>query len=425
MLDHRSPTDRLSERAVASGGLAAATTIPREVLFQALAEMTMNMIVIVDLQGRIIYTNPQIEVLLGYTPSEVIGKSLECLVPRRFRSLHVRFRQQYMIDLPSRLMGDGHESYALRKDGLEVPVDITLAPLQLGSDLFAMALVKDLTPYKKVLQELAIREAELRANQELTTLKDRLLSVISHELKTPLSIIMGHAELLEEKYPQDREMLLPLMDSVWRISDKISAILDYQALISGNLPIYKSRTSIREVLENTRMRMDEAFRTKNVTLNLEIPANLPCVWTDYHRATEMLLELLRNAHKFTPPGGKVIVRVLEQEHGLRVEIQDTGPGIKKAEQKKIWEAFTQSDVSNTRLNGGIGMGLALVRALAKELDCSIEFRSAYRRGALFALTYPLALESLASPLQGSASRPLAARAAQSSPNRSRSEREKG
>ncbi len=361
-----------------------------EARFRRLLDLAPDAIVIADAEGRIILTNAHVADVFGYAPSELAGHPVEVLIPERLRERHVGHRRAYMQAPRSRAMlAPGLDFVALRKDGCEIPVEISLGPVDLPGGTLVMAIVRDITERKKAVEALARREAELRKLQELATLKDAFLSTISHELKTPLSLIAGNAELLQDKYAGDA-LINGILDGTWRITEHLARILDYSALVSASLPLYKTAVAVTEIAENARAIAEESFQAGGVQLDNAIPADLPPVLADSRRLTQMVLELLDNARKATLPGGTVTLSAAATDGSVQVSVTDTGKGIAEQDRERILSPFTQLALGDALRTGGLGLGLAIVKALADLHGARLSVDSELGRGSCFTLTLPVA-----------------------------------
>ena len=370
-------------------GRAEVSLRESESRFRSLIELAPDAVLLVDEAGRIGYANARTRQIFGYEPDELVDQPLEVLLPARYREVHVRHRSTYLAAPRARPMGVGLDLFALRKDGSEFLVDISLSPVQTRAGTFVIAMIRDITERKQAMETLARREAELRQTQELTKLKDHFLSSISHELKTPLSLITGYAELLQDRYGGD-ELVAGILDGAWRISAHLNNVVDYSALVSGQLPLYLEALSLPEVVEQAVAAVEEPMRAAGLRLGTALPEDLPLLRADGRRLSQMLFELLDNARKFTPAGGTVTVGAAAEGDQLQLYVEDTGQGLSPEDQGRIWEAFSQLDIGDAVRRGGLGLGLAIVKALAELHGGSVGLSSEPGRGARFTISLPTA-----------------------------------
>lgn len=232
------------------------------------------------------------------------------------------------------------------------------------------------------------RVEQLQKLQEVDRLKDHFLSTISHELKTPLSLIRGYAELLEEKYPGET-LLDGVLDGCRRLEEHLNAVIDYSALLSGSLPLYKTETCPAEVVENVRGLMEGELKRKHQHFHVDIVPGLPTIEVDVRRLTQVLVELIDNARKQTPPHGHLGLTVEPIDGEVRFTVWDTGPGIAPEKFAQIWEAFSQLDAEDAHRRGGLGLGLTIVKAIT-ELHCGRPaVESVPGQGSRFSIALPV------------------------------------
>lgn len=241
-----------------------------------------------------------------------------------------------------------------------------------------------------ITQDITERVEQLQKLQEVDKLKDLFLSTISHELKTPLSLITGYAELLEDKYP-DETLLQGVMDGSRRLVAHLNAVIDYSALLSGSLPLYKTDFCPDEVVEQAIAMLEEDIQRKDQHLHVEIVPDGPPLYGDIKRITQVLIELLDNARKQTPPHGHLGVTVAREGDEVRFTVWDTGRGIAPEKFSRIWEAFSQLDAEDAHRRGGLGLGLTIVKALTELHQGRTEVESHPGQGCRFSVYLPARL----------------------------------
>jgi protein-histidine pros-kinase len=359
-----------------------------EARFRGIMEAAPDAMFLVNRAGDVVMANAQAEKMFGYDRAELLGMGVEQLMPERFRAEHVAHRRDYYANPYPRSMGLGMDLYGLRPDGSEFPVEISLSPLETPEGMLVIASIRDVTERKHTLEEMAQRTAELKKSRELNQLKDHFLSSLSHEMKTPLSLIFGYAELLEEKYPEE-ELLKGILDGSRRLNEHISNMLDYSAMVSGTLSLYKTEVNLGEVIQGVHASLEEALRLKRIRFLSEVDPETPAIQADARRISQVLEELLDNAMKFTPEDGALGVRVRPEPSMVVIEVWDTGPGIEAPEQQQIWEAFTQLDVGDAFRKGGLGLGLTLVKRLTELHGGYVELASEVGKGSHFTVRLPI------------------------------------
>lgn len=352
----------------------------------SMVENSPDAIYVKDVEGRFVFVNSATAALTGHVPDELLGKPSEVYFPPEF-ARHMRTFEQKVMATGQTL---SVEEAVRLPSGVEKVFLTTKYPYRAvdGQMLGVMAISRDITERKRALEAAALHAAELKKVQELSRLKDHFLSTISHEMKTPLSLIMGYTELLEDACPQ-LEAVTGIREGSRRLTHQIDKILDYSALVSGTLSLYKTELNLQEIAEHVRAIMEERFRLKGVAFSVEIAPETPDILGDSRRITQALLELLENALRFTPTGGQVGVRVGPDNGQVRLDVWDTGAGIPETEFGRIWEAFSQLAVGDALRTGGMGLGLTIVKLLVDLHGGKVAVVSQPGMGSTFSIFLPL------------------------------------
>ncbi|MBO9541590.1 PAS domain S-box protein [bacterium] len=265
-----------------------------------------------------------------------------------------------------------------------IDVDFSLKPIQdeTGRVLWLLPEGRDLSEVEAAEMELARRLAELHQAQELTRLKDQFLSTISHEMKTPLSLILGYAELIEERC-EAKELVAGIIDGGQRLTAHLNDILDYSALVTGSLPLYKTEVSLNEVIANATAFVEREAQLKDLRLDVAIASDLPPLSGDSRRLSQMLIALLDNACKASPAGGHLGLNAHTTPGGVQIEVWDTGAGIAPEDEARLWEPFNRLG-----LGGRLGLGLSIVKMLAELHGGRLSLDHPQGKGNRFLLRLP-------------------------------------
>ena len=226
--------------------------------------------------------------------------------------------------------------------------------------------------------EAQARRSEAAA-EEASRLKDEFLATLSHELRTPLNAILGWVQMLQTGMVSP-ERLRHAIDVIGRNTNLqarlIEDILDVSRIISGKLEIEHAPVRIAPLIDTVVSGMMPAAQGKNIELVKTIPANLPDVDGDAKRLHQVLGNVLSNAVKFTPGGGRIDVRCAYQDDAIIIEVQDSGAGIAPEFLPYVFDRFRQADSRAIRRHGGLGLGLAIARHLIEQHDGEIRATSA-------------------------------------------------
>lgn len=266
-------------------------------------------------------------------------------------------------------------------------------------------------------QELEQKNRTLKENnerlQELDKLKSNFLATVSHELRTPLASVIGYSEMLLEGMAgpmtdEQRDYVRTIMDKGESLLGLISQILDLSRIESGNLRLNMSDFSLKELLKSSSTSVIPQCQKKQITLETDVAAELPYLRGDRDKIGQVLVNLLGNAMKFTPQGGKITVRAhvwtgprrnsagdvaasmfeLQDETFVRIQVTDTGVGIPKDKVEKVFDRFYQVDNSSTREFGGTGLGLSIVKSFVEAHKGDIFCESEVGKGSTFTVLLP-------------------------------------
>jgi PAS domain S-box-containing protein len=378
--------------------------------YRRLLEAAPDGIVEVDGSGRIVLVNSQAERLFGYRREELLGKSVEILMPERFRERHPKHRAGYCAHSVIRPMGSGLDLWALRADGTEFAVDINLSPFQGETGPGVICVIRDVTDRKAVeeqikmlnlsleqrTRDLALTNTELeirnREVEKANRLKSNFLATMSHELRTPLNSIIGFSDLLAEQTAgplteKQERFVGHITESSRHLLALINDILDLSKIEAGRLELkYESfpmGVATAEVLSTVR----PMAARKGVEVLTEFSEELT-LYADRVRLRQVLYNLLSNAIKFTPQEGCVRLLARSEESLICVSVIDTGIGIPRDEQESIFEPFHQLPAPMQSVREGTGLGLSITKLLVEQHGGRIWVESEPAKGSKFHFTLP-------------------------------------
>jgi signal transduction histidine kinase len=245
----------------------------------------------------------------------------------------------------------------------------------------------------RLFQEIEEKGRELAVASQH---KSQFLANMSHELRTPLNAILGYSELiLDDIYgaapPKMREVLERVQANGKHLLGLINDVLDLSKIEAGQLSLSLADYSIKELLQGVYVAVEPLATAKALTLKLDVPPGLPPARGDERRLSQVILNLVGNAIKFTDQG-EVGLSARAANGVLTIAVRDTGPGIAESDQAKIFEEFQQADNSSTRQKGGTGLGLAISRRIVALHGGRLWVESKLGLGSTFLFTLPVTVE---------------------------------
>jgi signal transduction histidine kinase len=229
--------------------------------------------------------------------------------------------------------------------------------------------------------------------------KSQFLANMSHELRTPLNAILGYTELIVDGVygaPSDKmqTVLMRIAANGKHLLGLINDVLDLSKIEAGQLVLALENYSLRDVVHGVYSAVEPLAAEKKLAFKVEMAANLPAGRGDERRLTQVLLNLVGNAIKFTDKG-EVAIRASAENGHYSLAVHDTGPGISEADQRKLFQEFQQADNSITKVKGGTGLGLAISKRIIELHGGRIWVESQVGRGSTFSLTLPIKVEQQA------------------------------
>ena len=331
-------------------------------LLGAIVDSSDDAIISKDLHGIITSWNNAAEHLFGYTPSEAIGQSITMLIPpdRLDEETHILER------LKAGVRVDHFETIRVRKDGSRLDVSLTISPVKSADGrtvVGASKIARDITDRKRT--EEALRQAKQTA-EAASRAKDEFLAMLGHELRNPLGAISGAVSVLTLRGKADDETA-QLQEIIRRqaalLTRLLDDLLDVTRLASGKIDLQRRPVDLETVAEGALRSLAEGGKAAQHAISFTGQT----IWVDGDptRLEQVIFNLLDNAVKYTPPGGRIMVTTSVEGNFAVLRITDTGAGMTEEVVSRVFEPFVQARRTLDRAGGGLGLGLTLVKRLVE------------------------------------------------------------
>ncbi len=356
--------------------------------FRVLTDSVQDAIIMMDNDGKVSYWNRAAELIFGYSSLEIIGRPLhEILAPKRHEEIFQKKFPDFKRFGKGLALGKRVELSAVRKNGQEFPVELSLSAFLLDYKWHAVGIVRDITERKDYEHEIyKAKKAAESANRA----KSEFLANMSHEIRTPMSGILGFSEIIKQECPDPA--VQEKADIIYRsgtgLLELINDILDLSKIEAGRMEVKTESFDLYELIRQTHMLHSIVAEKKGLASKLSIDDSLPrYIVTDAKKLQQVIANLLSNAIKFTERGSVALraetISWQQEDVVVKVSVEDTGIGIPADSMEKIFKTFEQSDNSTTRHYEGTGLGLAIARSFVEMLGGHIWVESEKGRGARF------------------------------------------
>jgi len=334
---------------------------------EAILINTVNGIVLIDAEGRIAYANPAALSLLGLSDPVTGRKYVEMINPYEILT---------MIDEAKHNMVPVKRSLVLHTLGSKIiEANVVPIPAQNADSPDILVVMNDISELKRLEQ-----------------VRKDFVANVSHELKTPVAAISGFAETLRDQGAGDPASVAEfsgiIYDEAQRLAMMINRLLELSKLESEQYPLKITEINLNQLLGDTVNRMSKSAALRNIELSYRQPAQEVNLVSDSNQIDQILMNLLDNAIKYSPDGGKIEIELAQEDKKALIIVEDHGTGIPEQDLSRIFERFYRVDKDRSRKTGGTGLGLAIVKHLAESLGGEIKVTSQLGSGSTFTVILP-------------------------------------
>jgi PAS domain S-box-containing protein len=344
-----------------------------QAILRRVIEVCPFSIVVVEQLGKIALANDEAERMFGFAHDELIGQTVDLLVPACLRAQHARHRSQFAAHPAIRL---ARNLSGRRKDGTEFPAEVGLNQIPTNEGFLILAVIVDISERLRI-----------------ESLKHEFIATVSHELRTPLTSIAGALSLLVNDaggtLPARAMRLLTIARAnSQRLVRLVNSILDMEKIESGKVVFVLKRVEVRALVEHAIDAIGGLTDGCGVRMRLDAASDAGDIRGDPDWLLQVVTNLLSNAVKFSPTGEEVVIAIENRSPTIRISVRDHGHGVPEDFKQRIFGKFAQADASDARQQGGTGLGLSIVKQIVTRLGGEVGFDDAPGGGAIFHVEFP-------------------------------------
>ena len=411
--------------------------IPSNMLDQvhmtSLFENATEGIILTNGKGVIVVANPAAEIMFGYSKNELVKQPIEVLIPEKFKSTHHEHREGFYKKPSNRTMGHGRDLYGRKKDGSELPVEISLSHYERDGEIFVIAFIVDITGRKQIENRMLQQKAELEMitekirqlnaeleikveertlilkealqkleqsqeelsgaldkERQLNEIKSRFVSMASHEFRTPLTTVLSSASLIskytsgDDQEKRDKH-IQRIKKSVNNLNDILEDFLSLGKLNEGKLETLLEEINLGELIADTLDEM-KAIIKKDQFFELELRKDCNG-FTDKKLFRNIIINLVSNAVKFSEEGAKIVIRGNVKDGLASISVIDQGIGISDNDKEHLFSSFFRA--ANATNIQGTGLGLHIVKRYVDLLGGKVSVESELNKGTTVNFTIPV------------------------------------
>ncbi|WP_440951975.1 PAS domain S-box protein [Methanococcoides sp. FTZ1] len=348
--------------------------------------------IVIIQDGLIKYANSKAAEITGRTKEEIIGKSsLEFVAKESRKWIQQREKERFEY---GKVFPDKFELYGICKDGSKVPIEYSSSLIEYEGRPAAMSIVRDITE-RKINEKLFIEKTKVEATSRA---KSEFISTMSHEMRTPLTIIIGYADLLYlqnfgELNQKQKNYVGTILESAKHLLALINDTLDLSKIEASKMELNIEEVSINDVIDDVRTTLMPLTSSKNIDILANVNTDIATIKVDKMKFKQILYNFVSNALKFTPEKGTITIETRPVSNMIQIDVIDTGIGISEENMKELFQPFQQVNNHETREQRGTGLGLTLVKKFVEMHGGEVWVQSEVGKGSTFGFTMPIDSES--------------------------------
>jgi PAS domain S-box-containing protein len=361
-------------------------------MFEAIIEASPNAILI-HRKLKFIYANNKVTELLNLeSSSEIIGKPVENFIKLNKDVIGLERLESALNETDFEPLV---EEVIFDNNGQMIELELLSTPVKINNGICVLNLCTNITEKKRITElekKIEQEEKKLREKIEIEKLKEEFFANLSHEIRTPITIILGTIQLIEknlkvQEYNQEKNYKM-IKQNCYRLLKLVNNLLDTTKIDSGYLNLNIESHNIVSVVEDSALSVINYVKDNGLNIVFDTNTEEKIISCDIDSIERIMLNLLSNAIKFTPKGGTIFVNVVDEKDRVKIIVKDTGIGIEEDHLHLVFDRFRQIDKSFTRNHEGSGIGLSIVKSLVEMSGGTISLLSEYGKGSEFTIELP-------------------------------------
>lgn len=361
-----------------------------EALFKAVATQAHDAIVIIDSNDEVIFWNKAAQQMFGYKQEELIGKKMHpILAPDKYAERYKQAFKKFIETGKGDALNKTVELTALRKGQKEFPIELSLTGLKIKNKIHALAIIRDITQRKQAEAAIEQKNTELI---EANATKDRFISILGHDLKSPFNSLLGFSDMLLrniDKY--DNEKIKQYAGFIYNSSKQtynlLNNLLEWSRSRRNKIPFNPESLNLDYLMRESYLLLENSAKAKNIEIQINLTEKLKLT-ADSEMIKTVIRNLISNAIKFTPEYGKILVSSSKINNNVRIEVSDSGVGMNEKTVNSLFKIDKTQSTEGTNGERGTGFGLLLCKEFVDKHKGEISVESTVGKGSKFIITLP-------------------------------------